>query len=154
MITGGCLCGAVRFEIDSAPLATRACWCRDCQYLACGNAAMNLFFASASLKVSGPTTEFVSLADSGNEMRRRFCPACGTSLFSAATCRPDAVVVRAGALDDPAPARPASFIWTASAPDWGLTDPTVPHFEHHMPASQTAPQEAPQKEPGPAAGGD
>ncbi len=134
IITGGCFCGAVRYEIEGPPKATRACWCRDCQYLACGNATVNLVCASAGLKVSGQTTEFMSLAASGNEMHRRFCPTCGTSLFSQATCRPDLVVVRAGTLDDPAPARPDSFIWTASAPEWGLTAPDVPHFPHHVPA--------------------
>ena len=133
IITGGCCCGAVRFTIEGTPLATRACWCRDCQYLACGNAAVNLIFASAGLRVTGATTLFVSRADSGNEMHRRFCPTCGTSLFSEATCRPEVVGVRAGALDDPAPARPASFIWTASRPEWGLVDERARQFEHQPP---------------------
>nr|WP_321983122.1 GFA family protein [uncultured Lichenicoccus sp.] len=137
MITGGCFCGAVRYEIEGVPLATRACWCRDCQYLACGNATVNLIFPTAHVRVSGPTAEFASLAASGNEMRRRFCPTCGTSLFSAATCRPDVMGVRAGTLDDPAPARPGSFIWTGSAPEWGLSDPAVPHFERHVPVPAT-----------------
>ncbi|TLU72521.1 GFA family protein [Lichenicoccus roseus] len=132
-MTGGCFCGAVRYEVEGPPLTTRACWCRDCQYLACGNAAVNVICASAGLKVTGVTTEYVSVADSGNEMRRRFCPTCGTGLFSAATCRPEAVVVRAGTLDDPAPAHPASYIWTSSRPAWGLVDPQARHFEQQPP---------------------
>jgi hypothetical protein len=134
LITGRCFCGAVRFQFDSPPVGGRACWCRDCQYLSSGNASINLIFASAGLKISGPTAEYISTADSGNEMRRRFCPSCGTPLFSAATSRPDYVVVRAGALDDPEIARPASTIWTASAPSWGLVDPAVPSFEGHVSA--------------------
>lgn len=73
--------------------------------------------------------EYVSTADSGNVMRRRFCPKCGTPLFSEASSRPDLTVVRAGALDDPEIARPASFIRTASAPSWGLLDAGLPNCE-------------------------
>lgn len=138
-ITGGCFCGAVRFAVATRPVAARACWCRDCQYLACGNASINLVFPSSSLTASGTTTEFVSRADSGNEMRRRFCAACGTQLFSAATNRPDFVVVRVGALDDPAIGAPASVIWAASAPDWACFDPALPRFERHVPAISEPP---------------
>lgn len=133
-ITGRCFCGAVRFQCTNPPVVARACWCRDCQYLSCGNASINVVFASSGVTVSGATAEYVSRADSGATMRRRFCPTCGTPLFSAADSRPDFVVVRAGALDDPEIGRPASVIWTASAPSWGCIDPTVPAFERHVAA--------------------
>ena len=49
MITGGCLCGAVRYEIDAeAPIAARTCWCRLCQYLGAGSATVNALFAAES----------------------------------------------------------------------------------------------------------
>jgi hypothetical protein len=133
-ITGRCLCGAVRFQLDSAPVLSRACWCRDCQYVSSGNASINVIFASRGLTISGSTAEYVSTADSGKMMRRRFCPTCGTPLFSEATCQPDYVVVRAGALDDPDIGCPASMIWTASAPRWGFVDPNLPSFERQVEA--------------------
>ena len=134
LITGRCFCGAVRFQLDGPPVSTRACWCRDCQYVSSGNASINVIFAASSLRVSGTTSEYVSRADSGNVMRRRFCPTCGTALFSEAVARPDFVVVRAGALDDPEIGRPASVIWTASAPRWGYVDPSLPSFPRHVEA--------------------
>lgn len=134
IITGRCFCGGVCFQLDSPPVLTRACWCRDCQYLSSGNASINLIFASSALRISGPISEYISTADSGNVMRRRFCPNCGTPLFSEAMGQPDFVVVRAGALDDREIGRPASVIWTASAPRWGLVDPDVPSFEKHVAA--------------------
>lgn len=123
-VTGRCFCGAVRFQFDHLPLAARACWCRDCQYLSSGNASVNAIFKTAGFTSTGETSEFVSPADSGNTMSRRFCPKCGTPLFSQTSARPHLMVVRAGALDDPELAGPASIIWSASAPSWafGLAD--------------------------------
>jgi len=132
-VTGRCFCGAVRFEADHAPLAARACWCRDCQYLSSGNASVNVFFRSEGFKRTGAVAEYMSEADSGNAMRRSFCPKCGTPLFSEALSRPQFVVVRAGALDDPELARPESYIWTASAPSWGHVDPALPNCEGQPP---------------------
>ncbi len=84
MITGGCLCGSVRYEASAAPLITRFCWCRVCQYLATGNAAVSACLRSDAVSVTGETRDFASVADSGARMHRRFCPTCGTQLFSEA----------------------------------------------------------------------
>ena len=118
-VTGGCFCGAVRFTFDHRPMAVRVCWCRDCQYLSCGNASVNAIFRVAGMTCTGEMSEHASTADSGNSMRRRFCPRCGTPLFSQASSRPELIVVRVGALDDPETVKPQSLIWTASAPSWG-----------------------------------
>jgi hypothetical protein len=129
LVTGRCFCGAVRFQFDQPPLARRACWCRDCQYLASGNASVNVIFKTEGFELTGEVGEYISTANSGNVMRRSFCPKCGTPLFSEALSRPHLVVVRAGALDDSELGRPESFIWTASAPSWGLLDPALPNCE-------------------------
>jgi hypothetical protein len=132
-VTGRCFCGGVRFQSDEPPVAARACWCRDCQYLSSGNASINAIFRTEGFKITGDLAEYLSTADSGNTMRRRFCPRCGTPLFSEALSRPHLIVVRAGALDDPELGRPASFIWTASAPSWGLVDRALPNCEGQPP---------------------
>src|SRR5262245_46873172 len=126
-VTGRCFCGAVRFEFDQPPIVVRSCWCRDCQYLASGNASVNAIFRTESLKLTGEVSEYVSMADSGNMMRRRFCPKCGTQLFSHSSARSDVMVVRVGTLDDREIGGPQSFIWTGSAPSWGFVDPDLPN---------------------------
>jgi hypothetical protein len=40
-LSGGCLCRAVRYTVAADAVATRVCWCRDCQYLAAGSATVN-----------------------------------------------------------------------------------------------------------------
>jgi hypothetical protein len=125
-ITGGCLCKSVRFRISAQPIAMRLCWRRLCQYIAAGNATVNLVFPSDALAVEGALTDYRSVADSGSVMHRRFCPACGTHVFSASEARPHLVIVRNGALDDTELLRPGATIWTDSAPDWAWIDETLP----------------------------
>src|SRR5262245_57434254 len=117
-VTGGCLCRAVRYGIKAEPIVTRMCWCRDCQYFAAGNASVNVCFPKNALTVEGVMTDYVSRADSGNIMHRRFCSKCGTPLFSEAEARPHLIFVRAGTLDDSSLAKPAMTIWTSSAPQY------------------------------------
>ena len=101
----------------------------DCQYLATGNASVNAIFKRKTLKVTGELSVYVSAADSGSVMNRRFCSRCGTRLFSESSRRPDLIVVRVGALDDRQTFRPSSFIWTASAPTWGYVNTGLPNCE-------------------------
>ena len=132
-IGGGCLCGAVRYESSAPPLVTRVCWCRLCQYLGAGSGTVNVCFKTETFTVRGETRDYVSTADSGNVLHRRFCPACGTPLFSAAESRPHLVFARAGTLDDPEIARPAQTIWTSAAPSWACIADELPRVERQPP---------------------
>jgi hypothetical protein len=62
MITGGCMCRAVRYQTEVEPIITRLCWCRVCQYIAAGNAAVGVCFPSAGMSIQGETRDFVSIA--------------------------------------------------------------------------------------------
>jgi hypothetical protein len=126
--TGQCLCGSVRYTIGAEPVAARICWCRDCQHIA-SNGTVNILVPSDSLEVTGPLTEYLSVAASGNRMRRRFCPACGSHLFANSSGRPQLTVVRAGTLDDTAGIRPTANIWCASAPGWACMDEELERVE-------------------------
>jgi hypothetical protein len=133
-ITGGCLCGAVRYAASAEPLVVRACWCRVCQFLASGNATINLAFDRSAVTVTGKLQDYASTADSGRRMHRRFCPVCGVHLFSEAEERPNLLVVRAGTLDNTSVAQPQANIWTKSAPAWAHIDASMPRFEGQPPA--------------------
>jgi hypothetical protein len=127
------LCGKIRYESASSPIVARICWCRVCQYLGAGSGTVNVCFAAASLKIHGLTGDYRSVADSGNVMHRRFCPDCGTQLFSAAEARPHLIFVRAGTLDDREIAKPAVTIWTSQAPSWACISDTLPKFDRQPP---------------------
>lgn len=132
-ITGGCLCGAVRYSIDAQPIMARVCWCRVCQYIGAGTGTANVMFPSATLKVEGEVTIYTRTAESGNVMHRRFCPKCGTPVFTTGERRPDIVGVRGGSLDDSEIAKPQSTIWVNEAPSWACIADDLPKFEGQPP---------------------
>jgi hypothetical protein len=132
-VTGGCLCKRVRYRITSAPLITRVCWCRLCQYLGAGSSTVNVCFPTSALTIEGEMKDYSNVAESGNVMHRRFCPNCGTALFSEAEIRPHLIFVRAGTLDDPEVAKPSATIWTSAAPTWACFDPALPQIEKQPP---------------------
>jgi hypothetical protein len=72
----------VRFSVGEKPVATRACWCRVCQYYAAGNASLSAFFRADALHIIGETSVYARKADSGRMILQRFCPTCGTPLFA------------------------------------------------------------------------
>lgn len=125
----GCLCGAVRFTIEAEPMAARTCWCRLCQYLGGGTATANICFPSDKVSSSGEIRYFDRIADSGNLMRRGFCPTCGTPLTSQALSRPTLIFLRIGTLDDPNLMGPQITIWTSQAPDWACISADIPSIE-------------------------
>lgn len=126
--TGRCLCGDVHYQINAEPVASRICWCRDCQHLA-SNGTVNAMFPSSALQISGTPAEFTKTADSGNQIRRRFCARCGSHLFADSTGRPGLTVVRLGTLDEPSAVRPTANIWASSAPAWACLDGELQRVE-------------------------
>ena len=126
--TGGCACGAVRYESSMSPLMAGTCHCRDCQRESGGFGAPALFVPQAALHVTGEVKYHEITADSGNSIRRGFCPTCGSPLFGKPAVMPDVVGIRAGSLDDPSLFQPSMDIFTASAQPWDYMDPEIPKF--------------------------
>src|ERR1039457_4631828 len=135
-MAGGCLCGAVRYQIDAEPITSRACWCRLCQRIGAGSGTVNVCFPTAATRIEGELRDYISVADSGNRMHRRFCPSCGVHLFSEAEARPHLIFVRAGTLDDPEIGRPLASIWLSQTPSWACIDDQLLRFDGQPPAAR------------------
>ena len=130
--TGRCLCGDISYRLTSESVASRICWCRNCQRIA-SNGTVNAVFSADAIEISGNPSEHIAAADSGNQVRRRFCPRCGTHLFSDTTGRPGMTVVRLGTLDDPSSIKPTANIWAASAPACACLDDSLERIERQPP---------------------
>lgn len=136
--TGQCLCGAVSFKLTTEPLASRICWCRDCQHLA-ANGTVNLLVATEGFTVTGPLSEYTKTADSGNQVTRLFCTNCGTHVFAKSSARPQFRVLRAGNLDEPSSIQPSMNIWASSAPIWACLDTSLERVEQQPLPPKPAP---------------
>ena len=131
-IEGGCFCGAVRFAAEGPILMRGLCLCRTCQKISGGGG--NLFVAVAAEGfgyVAGAPQGFQRTPDAP---RREFCATCGVQLTARSHRAPTAVLVKVGALDDPAIYEgPALVVWTDEKQAFHLLPPGVPAYGR-MPA--------------------
>jgi hypothetical protein len=123
--TGGCLCGAVRYECSAAPIAMGNCHCRDCQRATGTAYASGLLVPQSAVTITGEVKYYEVIGDSGNIVGRGFCPNCGSRLFSKPPI-PEFMGIMAGSLDDPSWFRPTMDIYTASAQPWDYMNPDLP----------------------------
>jgi hypothetical protein len=113
---GGCLCGAVRYLYDAAPLSTVACHCRDCQKLTGATNLLTLYADRAAFRhEQGEVARYRKRADSGRDADYVRCAQCGTRLWHEPLSAPQYVFIAAGTLDDPSWVVPAAHIWTSRA---------------------------------------
>ena len=132
-MNGGCLCGAVRYRSDAAPVFQLYCHCRDCQKASGSASAPILFFPEAGLTVEGEVRYFASQGSSGKTIYRGFCPTCGSQLFGRLERMPGMLSNRAGTLDDPSVFQPRLHIHTSQAVPWELMDTSLRTFAHDVP---------------------
>ena len=132
--TGRCNCGAVTAEISGEPVATRQCWCRQCQKAAAGGPTNNAMFETAAVKIAGPVTAWHYAAASGNTLTMAFCPHCGNHVFAKSSARPQLTTVRIGFLDEPHGLSPKMAIWLSEAPEWARIEPEMETWPAQPPA--------------------
>ena len=125
--TGGCACGAVRYECAAEPIMAANCHCRDCQQSSGAAFASVLIVPKDAVKITGTVKYYAVKADSGNMISRGFCPNCGSPLFGRPSGLPmELIGLRAASLDDPSWYRPTMDIFTASAQPWDYLNPALP----------------------------
>ena len=115
---GGCLCGAVRYACSAEPMFSGHCQCTDCRKDSGTGHGSHLAVPKGAVTISGESKIFEKSADSGNTVTRRFCPECGSPLFSELSASPGLMIIKVGSLDDPSWAKPTMNIWTDSAQPW------------------------------------
>jgi hypothetical protein len=129
MATGGCLCGAVRYEVRGPLRDVLLCYCSECRRWS-GHAFAATAAARGDLElVDERGLRWLASPASDTHARRGFCAECGSGLFWDAPDR-DYVAVSAGSLDPPTGLRLAGHVYTSQAPDWyALPDDGLPRSE-------------------------
>lgn len=134
-ITGGCLCGKVRYTCDAQPAMIAACHCTHCQKQSGSAFSMNLGLPLAALKLEGETLAAYedTGTTSGLPMLRRFCRNCGSPIVSEPKSFPGVGFLKAGTLDDASWVKPGVQIWCSSRQPWWRFD-GVPELPGNPPA--------------------
>jgi hypothetical protein len=132
-LTGGCGCGAVRFEVDQPPTAAVYCHCTRCQRRTGTAAAASARVEPRSVRVVRGEDRLRSWAPEGGWLKV-FCGDCGSALFA---CDPDSAEVRAvrlGAFDGDPGVRPSARQFVAYAAPWEpIPDDGLPRFAERAP---------------------
>lgn len=117
--SGGCQCGAVRYEITGEPTGLTVCHCTDCQRQSASAFGMSLRVPTASVRFTKGTPKTFSFAgDSGRPKVGAFCPDCGTRLYHILAPTAPSTTIKAGTLDNPSAFKPVVHIWTRSKQPW------------------------------------
>ena len=127
-LTGGCLCGAVRYQCSSEPKVVGHCHCVDCRKSSGSGHCTHAAVAADGFRLTGAVTVYDHPADSGNMVSRSFCPACGAPIHSTNSAMPGLVFLRASSLDDPDAITPQMVVYASRAPAWDHMDPALPSF--------------------------
>lgn len=115
---GGCLCGAVRYELRAEPAMAALCHCTHCQRQSGSVFSANLVVKVADYVQHGETKVFEDKGDSGQAVHRHFCGQCGSPILSKVEIIPDMVMVKMGTLDDFSGIRPSAEVYTDHAASW------------------------------------
>ena len=126
---GGCACGAVRYEIDAAPMASIQCQCRDCQRASGGGHGDAMAFPDSGVHLTGEVKYYEVHNDRGHLVRRGFCPSCGTPIVLSTSRNAALRAIAVGSLDDPSIFAPQMVFFTRSGHAWDRLDPALPKFE-------------------------
>lgn len=117
-LTGGCLCGAVRYGSPGPALFSIVCHCRDCQRASGSGGVPVLGVPKPSFSCTGPVKQSRVTGGSGMPAVRNFCPECGSLLFGTPESAPEMVTIYAGSLDDPTAFTPTDTLFAAQRPAW------------------------------------
>lgn len=124
-LSGGCCCGALRFEISAAPVLVELCHCRTCRRTSGAPAMALAGIPAAGFRfVEGEPGRFASSPG----VARGFCACCGTSLTIESEAYPEEVYVSTAALDDPEALPPEVHIWTSHKLGWFETADDLPRY--------------------------
>jgi hypothetical protein len=115
---GGCLCGAVRYELKGDPIRTMICNCKNCQRSS-GSALSTIALVSRdALSVSGDLKGYEYAGDSGNMLEIKFCSNCGSPVLLNIPAMPDIVSIKVGSFDNTDWYEPQVNIWKDSGQNW------------------------------------
>lgn len=135
-LTGGCQCGAVRYEITGTPLTTYVCHCRECRKQSASAFGISLTVRSGDFRVTqGETRHWTRGTDSGRRLRCVFCPQCGSRLWHEGEPKGATISVKGGSIDGGVDLGVAHHIWVSRKLPGVVIPEGRPQFPEEPPRS-------------------
>ena len=101
-LTGGCQCGACRYELWDAPETIYCCHCSECRRQSASAFGISVIVRTGTMRlIQGAPRSWTRPTAAGDVLDCRFCPDCGTRLWHQGANQPDFRSVKGGTLDDP-----------------------------------------------------
>jgi len=134
-LTGGCVCGGVRYEVTQPPLGASYCHCTRCQRRTGTAASAQARIAPGSLRLVAGEELVRSYDPGGGSFLKAFCTVCGSALWSRHPDDPDLVSIRLGTFDADPGVRPGFRQFVDYAAAWEpIPDDGLPRFPERRPA--------------------
>jgi hypothetical protein len=128
-LTGGCGCGAVRYEVSERPAGAAYCHCTRCQRRSGAAAQASARVVPGSFRIVAGEEHVRRWAPAGG-FEKAFCGACGSALFAQDPANPDTLAVRMGTFDGDPGVRPSARQFVADAAPWEpIPDDGLPRFD-------------------------
>ena len=129
-ITGGCYCGAVRYQATGEALFKGQCHCRECQYVSGGSPNVVMGMAEPGFSYTKGAPKQHRRSDLPTPVTREFCADCGTHILAKSPGVPGAVLLKVGTFDDPSVfGAPQMVIYTIDKQSFHHVPEGVPTFE-------------------------
>ena len=130
-ITGGCHCGAIRYQAEGEVLTHALCHCADCRRHAGAPMVGWTMYPETAVKVTKGTPKVYKSSENG---RRHFCADCGTGLFYVnAQMLPGIIDIQSGTYDDPAAVPAQAHIQVSERISWMARAHELPQFDKYPP---------------------
>lgn len=134
LLTGGCLCGGVRFEVTQPLVSASYCHCTRCQRRSGTAASVQARIAPGSLRIASGEELVRAYDPGGGGFLKEFCSACGSALWSRSPEDSELMSVRLGAFDEDPGIRPSYRQFVAFAAAWEpVPDDGLPRYPERSP---------------------
>src|SRR5207247_8803954 len=126
--TGGCACGAIRYECTAEPIMMFKCHCRDCQQVTGSGFAPGILLPSGAFRLTrGQLRYNLTPSIRRGKHKRGFCPECGSRITGGEFEGEESpfVGILAGSFDDPSWFRSQKDIFVARGQPWDHMAPGI-----------------------------
>jgi len=126
IITGGCICESIRYEINTAPEFSIICQCRRCQRATGAGHAASFAVLTDSTTIFGDIQYYSHTNDDGSIVNSGFCRKCGNPILNKPSSVEKFIFFHAATLDDPTIFKPESVVYSNFKQPWDFVDPSLP----------------------------